>query len=270
MVSTISKGRYILIALDFDGTCAGYIPHPHVDPTVIERLGQARYRGAHWVLNSDRSIDDLLQIVSQLPPDLRPWALLSQQRAIHFLGSGGDYHPHRKWNARQAEVHHQLWCSMSPYFSEWSRLIQSNFDVRLGFVNEQSFSFMVLPERIKELGAMLVDLVADWPDAAVSGNHEWRFIHHRSFSKGLVLSEMSRYFCIPASQVLAVGDSINDISMLAPDVAHWVGCPSNACAEVLEVVRQLGGIVARERSAHGTSMVISQFMLTHSVMESAD
>jgi len=249
-----------LIALDFDGTCANYEPTPHIDSSVMLQLRQARNQGIGWVLNSDRSISDLSGVASQLEAKVRPWAILSQQRAIHFLGHDGDYHPHREWNNRQAKIHNQLRRAIQPYFSEWTAQIHRNFNVLLEFVDEGTFSFMVPPEEIEQLGEMLSDFVSVWPDAIVSGNHEWRFVSHKYFSKGALLAEASAYMRIPSSRILAVGDSINDMSMLSPDVAGWIGCPSNSCYDVKELVSDCSGIIAREHDFLGTSTIIRHFV----------
>lgn len=249
-----------LIALDFDGTCSNYNPVPHIDSIVASQLQQGLKQGIGWVLNSDRTFNDLLSIVEQLPKKNWPRAILSQQREIYFLGSRCGYYPHKKWNDQKVEFHNKLWECIQPYFGEWSSTIQRLFEIRMKFINEGHFSFMVHPEKVELLGAVLAEFIEDWPDAVISGNHEWRFITHRTFSKGVLLSEASNCLRIPASRILAIGDSVNDISMLDPNVAMRVGCPANSCQKVREHVSNCSGVVAQQKNAKGTSCLINYFM----------
>lgn len=249
-----------LIALDFDGTCSNYNPVPHIDNTVSSQLQQGRRQGTGWVLNSDRTFKDLLSIVEQLPKKNWPRAILSQQREIHFLSSRGYFYPHKEWNDQKVEFHNKLWECIQPYFDEWSSTIQRLFEIRMKFINEGHFSFMVHPEKVELLGAVLAEFIEDWPDAVISGNHEWRFITHRTFSKGVLLSEASNCLRVPASRILAIGDSVNDMSMFDPKVAMRVGCPANSCQKVREHVSNCSGVVAQQKNAKGTSYLINYFM----------
>ncbi len=54
-------------------------------------------------------------------------------------------------------------------------------------------------------------------------------------------------------RLIAIGDGINDITMLNGGVTKCVGCPANAAPEVIQAVRKAGGIVSEcERSCRST------------------
>lgn len=249
-----------LIALDLDGTAVQYEPFLRLDPSLIECLRQARTNGIRWVMNSDRSVEDMVSLVKHLPSIDWPVALLSNQREILFLCKTGRYEPHSIWNRGQEVIHQSLWAKISHFFPIWCREIEERFHVRMRFVNERVFTFMVSKNQVEALGEILEEKVAPWPEAIVSGNHQWRSLVHRRFSKGHVLRETIRYLSVDTDEVLAVGDSLNDMSMLNGITASLVGCPSNASPEVIAAVRDAGGVVATESGALGTTQVIKYFV----------
>jgi len=249
-----------LITLDLDGTAVQYEPFLRLDPSLIECLHQVRTEGIHWIMNSDRSVEDMLSLVQHLPSIDWPVALLSNQRDILFLCETGRYEPHDIWNKEQEVIHQILWDKISPFFPIWGREIEERFHVRMRFMNERVFTFMVLEKQVEALGEILKEKVTPWQEAKVSGNHQWRSLVHRRFSKGRVLSEAIRCLGVNPGEVLAVGDSLNDISMLNGITAFLVGCPSNASSEVIAAVRDARGLVATESGALGTTQVIKHFV----------
>jgi hydroxymethylpyrimidine pyrophosphatase-like HAD family hydrolase len=105
-------------------------------------------------------------------------------------------------------------------------------------------------------------LIKPWPNAQVSGNQEWTFILHSSFSKGNVLSKCANILGISCQNIIAIGDGINDISMLNGSITPMVGCPANASWEVIEVVTKAGGIVADSEAAEGTVQILKYYLNT--------
>jgi hypothetical protein len=79
------------------------------------------------------------------------------------------------------------------------------------------------------------------------------------FTKGLAVSELARHLGIGSSDILAIGNGHNDISMFSPGVAAMVGCPANSEAEVLQSVHLAGGHIASKPSLAGTLEVIEAF-----------
>jgi hydroxymethylpyrimidine pyrophosphatase-like HAD family hydrolase len=62
------------------------------------------------------------------------------------------------------------------------------------------------------------------------------------------------------SEVLAVGDQFNDLTMLDGRSALHVGCPRDAQPEVCTLVRRAGGVVASEPGPAGTVQVLRCFI----------
>jgi hydroxymethylpyrimidine pyrophosphatase-like HAD family hydrolase len=119
---------------------------------------------------------------------------------------------------------------------------------------------MVPAEQIHGLRELMREFVKPWPDAQVSGNQEWTFILHSSFSKGRVLGKCAEILGVSSHNIIAIGDGINDISMLNGLLTPMVGCPANASREVIEVVTEAGGVVADSETGAGTVQVLKHYL----------
>jgi len=250
----------VLIALDLDGTSVRYEPRLEMDPALMEYISSLKEQGAAWVMNSDRYTDTMIDIAMRLPAEQRPAAILSCQRFIHLLDSRACYVPASSWNSQQMKLHKGLWERLSPLFAEWHEDIAREFAIDSHAINDLVFAFMVPLDQTPSLRARMRELVRPWPDAQVSGNQEWTFILHASFSKARVLDKCAELLGVGSQQIIAVGDGFNDISMLNGSVTRMVGCPGNASAEVVQAVRGAGGIVAEGSAAAGTLHVLRHYM----------
>ena len=248
-----------LIALDLDGTSVRYDPCLEMDPSLIGCLTSLRSNGVRWLINSDRYTETLINVAKKLTPAEMPIAVLSLQRFISILNGDNTYVPCDDWNVVQLNKHKLLWNKISPYFDEWKQEVESKFDVLDSIINEIVFAYMVMPERIADFRKMMNDFLLSYDDAKVSGKHDWSFILHSSFSKAAVLLELAIRFGIDRENIIAVGDGLNDISMLNGSVTPKVGCPANASQEVIDVVKKAGGIVSEKESAAGTLEIIEYY-----------
>jgi hydroxymethylpyrimidine pyrophosphatase-like HAD family hydrolase len=80
-------------------------------------------------------------------------------------------------------------------------------------------------------------------------------------SKGIALGELQRLLGFDATETLAVGDGINDISMFGENLAQWTGCPQNAGHAVVQCITERGGHVAIGKGISGTVEVINACLL---------
>lgn len=249
-----------LIVMDFDGTCAAYEPQMTVAPIIQDLLRAALALGIDWCLNSDRSYQQQRKIADHLPDNLRPKALLCRQRECHWRENGG-YIPATDWNARTAKLHRDLWQYFSEYFPAWREEIHSAFNVLEEYVDDEAYAFRVDPSEIEGVRDAIARQLAPWPEARVSGNHDWAFVIHESFSKRSLVEEAAKRWDLSPRSILAIGDGINDLTMLDGAFPRHVGCPADACDEVLNAVRSAGGMVANADHAHGTAEILSAYLI---------
>jgi hydroxymethylpyrimidine pyrophosphatase-like HAD family hydrolase len=250
-----------LIALDLDGTSVRYDPCLEMDPDLMQYINSVRRLcGIKWVMNSDRYTDTMVGIARLLEPEGRPAAILSCQRFIHLLDGENNYFPFNQWNEQQKLLHKDIWDNISPFFNVWRKEIEKKFTIIDCIINDLVFAYMVPAEQIHGLRELMREFVKPWPDAQVSGNQEWTFILHSSFSKGRVLSKSAEILGLSNHNIIAIGDGINDISMLNGLLTPMVGCPANASREVIEVVTEAGGVVADSGVAAGTVQVLKHYL----------
>lgn len=250
----------ILIALDLDGTSVRYDPRLEMEPELMQYIASLHSRGVAWVMNSDRYTDTMVDIASQLVPEEKPAALLSCQRFIHVLNGDNMYLPVHQWNKQQMILHKQLWDTISSCFADWENKIKEQFTLIDCVVNDIVFACMAPPDQTPQLRELVREFIKPWPDAQVSGNHDWTFILHAAFSKANVLGKCAEALGVPRQNIIAIGDGINDITMLNGSVTKMVGCPANASPEVIEAVTAAGGIVADAEAGAGTLQIIKHYV----------
>ncbi len=249
-----------LIALDLDGTSVRYEPCLEMEPDLIAYLRSVRGSGVRWVINSDRYTETLIEIANKLAFIDRPVAILSLQRFMSLLNGSKVYEPCDEWNSVQINKHDLLWKQIRPFFDKWKDKVEKKFNIVDSVINDIVFAYMVPTENIEELRQMMKDFLDPFPDAKVSGNHDWSFMLHSSFSKAAVLSDLAKRLGVKKENIIAIGDGLNDISMLNGSVTKRVGCPANASEEVVAAVKKTGGIISSKESAAGTLEIIKQYL----------
>jgi hydroxymethylpyrimidine pyrophosphatase-like HAD family hydrolase len=250
-----------LIALDLDGTSVSYAPRLEMDADLMQYLASVRDMGIVWIMNSDRYTDTMADIASLLPEEMKPKALLSCQRFIHLHNGDESYMPVQEWNLRQIKRHKLLWDKVSIFFPQWRSQVELQFPILDCVVNDMVFAYRVSSDQTPALRRVMKQFVATWPDAQISGNQEWTFILHAAFSKAKVLKKCAELLGFEADRIIAIGDGINDITMLNGSVTKFVGCPANASPEVIQAVRHAGGIVSDAQEAEGTLDILQKFLI---------
>jgi len=248
-----------LIALDFDGTSAVYEPHMAMHPGVMDELGILRQMGFGWVINSDRFTDTIIEVAERLPCRLRPEAIMSAQRFIHTRTEDGFFEPLQKWNDSRMELHNALWKELSPRFEDWQQEIESEFTICERVVDDFVFAYRVPAPENTSLRRRMRSYIDPWPNAQLSGNHEWSFILHAEFSKAALLEHYCNLRGIETKKIIAVGDGFNDISMLDYRLTSTMGCPADAGSDVIAAVKAGGGYVAGSRGPDGTIEVLRHY-----------
>ena len=84
--------------------------------------------------------------------------------------------------------------------------------------------------------------------------------------KGICLRRIARKMGLKPEEVIAIGDSNNDMPMLDGRMGFFSTCPANADEEILELVRRNGGIVAERNYGMGVAEIMDR-VFTLSVPE---
>ena len=187
---------------------------------------------------------------------------MSAQRFIHVRNGSGSYAPMKEWNDSRMELHSALWRDISPFFETWKHEIESDFTICERVVDDIVFAYRVPAQENTSLRERMHGYIEPWPNAQLSGNHEWSFILHADFSKAALLEHYCAVRGMDTKKIIAVGDGFNDISMLSAGLTPYTGCPADASSEVIAAVRAGGGYVAGCSGPEGTIEILRYYQGT--------
>jgi hydroxymethylpyrimidine pyrophosphatase-like HAD family hydrolase len=116
---------------------------------------------------------------------------------------------------------------------------------------------MDTPEQAAALRVWLAErLEASGQPLACNRNVRLLQIHDAAVGKGLTLLELARVWGLAPSQVLAIGDSANDFSMLDGHLGLRCATVGNADPAIKEIVQHAGGYVASRAIGAGVVEIL--------------
>ena len=173
------------------------------------------------------------------------------------------------WPGAQAWNSHRL-----SQVEMWHGVIEARFDCAVSWANRRRIP-LTRPVRKTPGG---VDVVFDTPQNAervrqwllekfgddgrqtvLTRNHHIVLSMPANVSKGAALTELARLVDVQPSQVLAIGDNLNDWSMLGENRGFRVGAVANAIDEIKAGVLANGGYVASEPISRGVAEILDHF-----------
>lgn len=255
-----------LISLDFDGTILSY-DHPEgvFHPGIIEILNQLDGSGIQWVANSGRDMPDQVAVINRsVERGLRhlPAALVCMETLV-FVRKGTSYEPLEDWNQQAHQRMKTCHARVHARLREKLDYINGKYNPKLSAIGEWFTAFLL---HDKDGGAPLSlhqDLerfLDGFDDVMLSRNGGWVAVNHRELGKGNALLAYARHAGISSASILAVGDHHNDLPMLLPEVAGYLGCPGDAIPEVRQAIRNAGGIIAKNPGPVGTAEIIQSLV----------
>jgi len=229
-------------------------------PAVVELLNELEEEGVLWCTNSGRDRESQLEILlSSRTKGLRhmPVALLARETHAYTDRAKG-YVSWEPWNSRAREGLRQFHRALQRLLREDLPGLQRRYQPDTVVIDPESTAFLVADENdaAERLEAELTTYVRRAQGGLVSRNGGWVAALPAHLGKGAILREVCGLLGLDAKRVLAVGDHLNDLSMLDGTVARHVGCPADAFAAVQAVVRRVGGRVAREEGPEGTAEIL--------------
>ena len=251
--------RIRLLSTDFDGTLIGHEPDGRTVDSLSAALAQLRHSGAIWAVNTGRQLWFALEGLerARLPHD-PDYVLTSEKDIFHRLEEGG-WEAFGDWNARSEERTLELFRRAGHVFAQIERMAETE-RVELLYENSRLAGLMTVDTAAMDrVVAAVRRAAADVPEFSFNRNDVWMRFAHREIHKGSALGELMRLLGIPREQVLAIGDHHNDIPMLDGSSAGLVACPSNAVAEVKDVVLASGGYVSPLPWGEGVADAIRHF-----------
>ena len=95
-------------------------------------------------------------------------------------------------------------------------------------------------------------------DATVHRNGVMVTVYSKSAGKGNALLAAAKHFGVQPYEVLAIGDSYNDISMIDGKLGFVGACVGNAEEEIKNIVKTGGGYIGNETAYKGVADILYQ------------
>ena len=121
--------------------------------------------------------------------------------------------------------------------------------------------FYATPEEAEKARVILADLAGRLPNAEVTRNYWGTNVGLASGSKGCALRHVADCLGLAPDEVLAIGDSLNDLSMLNGRHGLRSAAVGNADPVVKEAVLKSGGLVAEKPGGEGVVEIIRKLIL---------
>ena len=249
-----------LVALDLDGTMLE--KGREIAPEVIRALHALAEAGVRSTTATGRPRTFQLELLARHgmgTAGTLPHAIMADERELFFLGPDGQYHPHAAWNEairrRWNELHADAMAWLGRAETEAHR---RGWPARTHISDAEAYA-RGLPSLLCEHPDQ-ADAIRGWvagelaaARAPLAANRNGRLVQiiDAAAGKGKTLAELARRWEIRPDQVLAMGDSSNDLSMLDGQLGFRCATTANADEPIKDTVRSAGGYVAGERMGAG-------------------
>ena len=251
-----------MVCTDFDGTIADGDGNP-ISSEFFERLVAARRDGkVYWIINTGRTFESLrLELEKRKAPIWPDWAvglereiwLVRNQRGVGWF----------EWNRKCEVLHHQLFDAVKPLWKLIEDYVSRHTEASL--VEDAGSPVGIIAdseEEADEISAYITPLLQNWPNLVAVRNSIYFRFSHKNYHKGACLQAIAEGVGVVPSEIMALGDHLNDLPMLERRYAWHLGCPGNAVDEVKEKIRAQGGYVAAGTVAEGSVEAWDHFFPT--------
>lgn len=250
-----------ILSFDFDGTLYDPTQSPPVPRAFFSFI--RRLRSEHraiWGINTGRSIEHLIEgLVESGFPFLPDW-VVTREREIHFCDAAGCWQPHVPWNDRCAADLHDLFRRVRGLLTRIRHEVETHTGAHwLEMDGEPAGLITRTVEEMAWIVQRITPLVAHEPCLAWQRNTIYLRFGHRDFHKGSCLSEIARFYQVPASRCFAMGDGHNDLDMLDPACAAMTACPANAVDVIQEQITATGGLITRAGYGAGALEALAHY-----------
>lgn len=266
---------YKLMAVDIDGTLLD--SHGRLTEETKCAIKQATEKGLLFILSTGRPMQGIrpLMDVLELDADL---PLITYNGAMVVLGKSGKILYERNLSTADAKCIMKLGMKWNTHIAAWSgnRLYVNKLD---DYAMQYASITGVTPEEIEDVDALAERGVTKvlWHDTLEAiekfhrevGAHIGSDINYhisrpvflefvdKQASKGVAMESLGRYFGIRREEMIAVGDSYNDLSMI--EYAGLGVVMSNA----VEDIRQKADYITLSNDENGVAHVLYRFVLAN-------
>jgi hydroxymethylpyrimidine pyrophosphatase-like HAD family hydrolase len=247
-----------LISTDFDGTLFAEFEDPPVPLALQNQIARLQQQGAKWVINTGRDLSSLMEALGRSHLLVKPDFMVLVEREI-YTHINSEYVESVTWNRTCDQAHAELFRRVRPDVPRLRAWIEQRF--RAIYFEDVWSPFCLIAEGYDEADAIhqfLLDYARSVPNLSVVRNDVSTRFSHDAYNKGTALAEIARQLGVTPQETFAAGDHLNDLSMLSRRHARWLAAPSNAIAEVKNLVRSQEGFVSELSHGHGVGQGLEE------------
>lgn len=265
--------RLALIAVDLDGTLLGGTSGRYgILPAATEALRGAARLGLRVCIATGRDLPFILELLERegIRPHAEGWphVIIAEERTVHHWRNDA-FVPDDAWNREVLAAERSSFTTVRQGVIELLQgpLLAIDPEARrVDGEKEEQRGFVEIVFKDAQASRRGEALLREWlrerqlpyvPVRNVAGVA----IRHLTVGKGAVLAAVCERFSLQPQQVLAIGDSVNDLSMVDGRMGFKAAAPANAEPEVQEAVRRIGGYVARGRIGDGVAEAVRALVL---------
>jgi HAD superfamily hydrolase (TIGR01484 family) len=251
-----------LLSTDFDGTLVAHESNPVLDSACMALIGKLQRGGAHWVINTGRSVELLESGLLDFEFPVHPDFIVTSERQVFRAARNGqkNWEPFGDWNDRCARAHEELWNSAQSILVEIMDFVSQKTAARTIYLGDKPEGVIAQSEEEMDRITQFIDRARQkQPQFHYQRNTIYLRFCHADYHKGAALAEVSRLIEVPREDVFAAGDHHNDLSMLDGRYAAMPACPANAIDEVKEAVRAADGYVSTRTYGAGVHEALVYF-----------
>ena len=224
-----------------------------------DRLLAMRLQGAAFVINSGRTVNELLQGINGYGVFIVPDYIIAQETELYRPNGLGQWVDLGNWNRRGRKIHAEFLRTHTRFF-EWlngelkkktnAELVQDSGQI--GVVSSTEEEMAAICEAIRPFHSQ-------FPEMGFHRNGVYMRFTHVGRNKGTSLAELARILEVPLPRIFAGGDNFNDLAMLHPAYAGAFACPSNAVPEIRLHVETMGGFAADYPASEGMLQALDHY-----------
>lgn len=250
-----------LLVTDLDGTLIGRSNQMHLYPRFNELIaGFRKNPDFKWVVCTGRFLRSYKVVMQPLHLlGLQPDYVVARHAYIYSCEKVG-YIPHFIWNVRTIANIMRKKLQTSSIIDKLYEMLCEQREAGVPGCIYRNHERLVLRFESEESAANTAVVVRQQLE-----DHRYlsvfRYLRDLDirlvpFTKGLAVKQLAMHLGLSAADILVIGNGHNDVSMMRKDVAHFYGCPRNSDAEVIDLVHDVGGHVARNTAMAGVIEII--------------
>ncbi|MCK9223099.1 MAG: Cof-type HAD-IIB family hydrolase [Limnochordia bacterium] len=253
-----------LVAVDLDGTLLGGVPGYGIHPAALQAMKQARRHGIQFAIVTGRPyefIENLVEEYEVLESSVS--AIVAEERFI-YIKDKGLFRPDLEYNNWTLSLEQSLLEVMQGFVvSQWPYLTKLDPDVIRLDAEEMRKGWVELVFSTRELAKLAVEKMEATipPTLTLIRNVRNVGVRGSKIGKGPALKQLVERLGLSPENVLSIGDSENDLSMLDTDqFGFQAGTVSNADDEIKQFVLKNQGWVASKEFGHGVAELITNVL----------